>query len=62
VSDRVIEFVRSEQFQLVETAVEQISDMIISEFAVPHIKVSFSKLRAVSEAAAVGVTLEKSAG
>lgn len=61
VSQRVVEFVQQGEFQLVETAVENIADMILAEFKVPRVTVTFSKPRAVKGAAAVGVTLQKSA-
>jgi len=61
VSERVAECVREKQFELVESAVAGIADMIIGEFGVPELTVTFSKPRAVSAAAAVGVTLTRRA-
>jgi len=62
VSDRVTEFVQEKQFVLVESAVDGIADLIISEFGVPELTVTFSKPRAVTGSAAVGVTLTRRAG
>ena len=61
VSERVTEYVQEQQFVLVESAVAGIADMIISEFGVPELTVTFSKPRAVSGSAAVGVKLTRRA-
>jgi len=57
VSDRVVEFVRAGQFELVEAAAQQTADMLIAEFGIPRLQLTFTKPRAVSRAAAVGVTV-----
>ena len=59
VSKRVTEFVKESRFELVETAANAIAEMIIREFAVPWVRVRFSKPRAVTGSAAVGVVVER---
>jgi len=62
VSDRVTEFVQEQEFVLVESAVAGIADLIIEEFGVREVTVTFNKPLAVTGSAAVGVTLTRRAG
>lgn len=59
VSKRVMEFVIESQFELVETAANKVAEIIMGEFAVPWVRVRFSKPRAVTGSAAVGVVVER---
>jgi dihydroneopterin aldolase len=59
VSKRVVAFVRERQFELVETAANAVAELIMNEFSVPWLRVSFSKPRAVTGSAAVGVVIER---
>jgi len=59
VSKRVMAVVRERQFELVETAANAVADLIMKEFSVPWIRVAFSKPRAVTGSAAVGVVVER---
>jgi dihydroneopterin aldolase len=61
VAKRVQAFVQDAQFELVETAAHAIADLVISEFAVPWIRVTFTKPYAVTGSRAVGVRVEKRA-
>jgi len=62
VSHRVIAFVQDGAFELVETAADRTAAMIVEEFSVPRVKLTFSKPRAVTGSAAVGICVEKTAG
>ncbi len=60
VTQRVIEYVASTQFELIETLVERIAELIINEFSVPWLRVRLCKPGAVPAAAdGVGVIIER---
>ena len=59
VAKRVIEFVGNSEFQLVETLSERIADIVLSEFAVPWVRVTLNKQGAVRGARDVGVIIER---
>jgi len=61
VADRLKEFVGDSRFQLVETLAEQVAALVMSEFAVPWVRLTVSKPAAVSAARAVGITVERGA-
>ena len=58
---RLIQFVESSEFLLVETLAERIAGIVLGDFAVPYVKVSLSKPGAIRGARDVGVTIERSA-
>jgi len=62
VAKRLIQFVESSEFLLVETLAERIAGVVLDEFAVPYVKVSLSKPGAIRGARDVGVIIERSAG
>ena len=59
VSKRVTEFVQEKKYELVETAADGIADMVMSEFAVPWIRVAIHKPFAVTGSSSVGVVVER---
>ncbi len=59
VSKRLIHFVGSAQFELVETLAERCCEIILNEFDVPWLKLKASKIGAVRGSSAVGVILER---
>ena len=59
VSKRLIGFVESSRFQLVETLAERIADILVNEFRIPCVRVTVGKPGAVRGAAEVGVTIER---
>ena len=60
VSKRLIEFVQSSEFQLVETLAERICAIVIEEFGVEWVKLTLNKGEAVTGASGVGVVIERS--
>lgn len=56
---RVLAFVESSRFQLIETLAERIAELIISEFPVPWVKITLGKPGAVRGAREVGVVIER---
>jgi dihydroneopterin aldolase len=59
VSKRLIAFVESSSFQLVETLAEHCAQIVLSEFQVPWLRLKVSKPGAVRGSKAVGVAIER---
>jgi dihydroneopterin aldolase len=59
VSKRLIAFVESSSFQLVETLAERCAQIVLDEFRVPWLRLKLSKPGAVRGAKAVGVVIER---
>ncbi len=60
ISKRVQQFVADSEFQLVETMVEKIAELVLQEFKVPWIQVRVSKPGAIRGAKNVGVLIRRS--
>lgn len=59
ISKRLIDFVSSSSYQLVETLAEEIARIVREEFGVPWVKVTLSKPGAIRGARDVGVIIER---
>jgi dihydroneopterin aldolase len=59
VSDRVVQFVETSEFFLVETLIEKIADILLTEFSIPWVKIVLNKKGAVSRARDVGIIIER---
>ncbi len=59
VAKRVISFVESSRFQLVETLAQKVAELILVEFGVSRVRLKLSKPGAVTHAQAVGVVIER---
>ncbi len=59
VSDRLIGFIESSEFLLVETMAEEIAALVLKEFPVPWLRLRLGKPGAVPTAADVGVIIER---
>lgn len=59
VSDRIIEFVKTSQFYLVERLISKIADLICTEFDVPWVKITLNKKGAIGSGIDVGITIER---
>ena len=59
VAKRLIAFVGESEYQLVETLAEKITDIVLSEFDVPWLKLTVHKPGAVRGSRDVGVTIER---
>ena len=59
VAKRLIAFVQESKFNLVETLVERIAELILEEFAVAWVRVTLSKPGAIRGSRDVGVTIER---
>ena len=59
VGKRIISFVESSEFQLVETMAEQIAEIILNEFPTPWIRLRVSKPGALRGSKDVGLVIER---
>ena len=59
VAKRLIAFVGASEYQLVETLAEKIAEIVLSEFAVPWLKLTVHKPGAVRGSRDVGVIIER---
>ncbi len=59
VSKRLIAFVSESRFQLVETLIEQVAEIVLKEFAVSWVRVKLNKSGALRHADAVGIIIER---
>ena len=59
VAKRLIAFVESSEFQLVETLAERITEIVLDEFGVPWVRLTLNKTGAVRGARDVGVVIER---
>lgn len=59
VSKRLIDFVESSEFLLVETMAERIAEIVMREFSVPWLRLKLGKPGAITGAKEVGVIIER---
>jgi len=59
VAKRLIDFVGNSEYQLVETLAEQIAAIVLTEFAVPWLRLTVHKPGAVRGSRDVGVVIER---
>lgn len=59
VSKRLLTFISESQFQLVETLTERIARIIVTEFAVPWVRVRLNKQGAIRNSRDVGIVIER---
>ena len=59
VAKRLIAFVQESNFNLVETLVERIANLVLAEFGVEWVRVTLSKPGAIRGSRDVGVTIER---
>jgi dihydroneopterin aldolase len=59
VSKRIIAFVEASQFFLVEKLIVEIANILLTEFAVPWVKITLNKKGAIRGASNVGIVIER---
>jgi dihydroneopterin aldolase len=59
VAKRLVDYVESSEFQLVETLAENVARIVVTEFAVPWVKVSVAKPAAITGSREVGVVITR---
>ncbi len=60
VAKRLIDFVEESNYQLIETLAEKITEIVLTEFNVPWVKLKLSKPGAIRGAKDVGIIIERS--
>ncbi len=60
VAKRLIDFVEKSHYQLIETLAEKITEIVLTEFDVPWVKLKLSKPGAIRGAKDVGIIIERS--
>ena len=59
VAKRIVQFVESSHYDLIESLIEHVADMLIQEFGIPWLRLTISKPWAVRGARDVGITIER---
>jgi dihydroneopterin aldolase len=59
ISKRIIQFVEDSSYELIETIIEKVSEILLNEFNIPWVKVTISKPGAVRGSRDVGITIER---
>lgn len=62
VAKRIMAFVESSRFELVETLAERIAETVMQEFSVPWLRLRLNKQGAVRGARDVGIIIERARG
>ena len=60
VATRMKEFAQSNQFELIETLIEKMAQLILDEFKVQWLKLTISKPFAIRDSRNVGICIERS--
>lgn len=61
VGKRLISFIESSEFQLVETLAEKVAEVVMTEFSVPWLRLRVSKPGALRGSQDVGIIIERGA-
>jgi len=61
VSERIIEFTEQSNFQLVETLIEEIAQLVLNEFSASWVKLKLQKVGALGTAKSVGISIYRTA-
>jgi len=59
IADRVIDYAKTNQFDLIETLIEKVADVILTEFDVPWVRIKLDKGGAVKNVNHVGILIER---
>ena len=59
ISDRVIEYAQDNTYDLIETLIERLAEVILGEFDVPWVRIKLDKGGAVKNVKHVGVIIER---
>ena len=59
ISKRIIQFVEDSRYELIETLIEKVCEILLTEFDVPWARVTISKPGAVRGSRDVGITIER---
>ena len=59
ISKRIIQFVEDSRYELIETLIEKVAEILLQEFNIPWVRVTISKPGAVRGSRDVGITIER---
>lgn len=59
VSERIVDFVETSEYFLVETLIEAVANLLLSEFPTPWVKITLNKKGAITRARDVGIIIER---
>lgn len=59
VSEKVLQFIESKPFKLVETVAHQIADLLQHTYGIQTLRIELHKPKAVAQASSVGVIVER---
>lgn len=59
VSQKILDFVESTPFKLVETVAYQVADLLQKDYAIEWLRIELHKPKAVAQASSVGVIVER---
>jgi len=59
IADRVNEYAKANQFDLIETLIERLAQLILAEFEVPWVRIKLDKGGAVKNVGHVGILIER---
>ncbi len=59
ISKRIVQFVEESRYELIETLIEKVAEIMLNEFNVPWVRVTISKLGAIRGSRDVGITIER---
>ena len=59
ISKRIIQFVEDSSYELIETLIEKIAEILLQEFNIPWVRVTLSKPGAVRGSRDVGIVIER---
>ena len=59
ISKRIIQFVEDSRYELIETLIEKVAEILLLEFSIPWVRVTISKPGAVRGSRNVGITIER---
>ena len=59
IAKRITQFVQDSRYELIETLIEKIAEILLDEFQVPWLRLTISKPGAVRGSRDVGITIER---
>ncbi len=58
-SDRLVSFIEASEFQLVESLIDGLANIVTDEFGVPWVRITLHKVGALSKSKDVGLIIER---
>jgi len=59
IANRIVDFADANQFQLMETFVEQLAQLLLNEFSISSVTIDLRKPVAIAQALSAGVRIER---